>query len=229
MSHQKIDMNRTVWVITGTVFILLSFLLLGAAIWEGVKGVKDNYFNISLPGFHELDLKSPGLYAGVYQQQGKAPLPFDVLTNLEIRIFEKGSYAEVPVNLNRVGQTFDRLGQAGMLVFNFIIQNPGQYTLSGFYLGDEDKEVQPIPIIIFAQAAQDIKQTLVVGIGFFILFLVMGIVMCVKGGKPKKNTSLTVSNRAIKAENQEKIVTSQPCLLSGRWKGIEGDSRASGG
>lgn len=188
MKNKAIDINKTIWIVFGTVFILLSFVMLGVGVWEGINSVRKNYFQIQLPGFHELELDSAGLYAGVYQYQGSVPVPRDVLSQLEIRIFSKGDFQEVPVYSTPVGQPVTRLGQSVVPVFSFAVDRPGGYTMSGFYMGEG--EVNPIPIIIFAQAARNIKQTLVVAGVFFLIFLILGIYMCIKGVKASSARTL---------------------------------------
>lgn len=171
-------MNRNILLTTGIALIVLGVGALGASLWEGFGGFGKNFHVVDLPGFHEIDLKEPGLYGGVYQHQGTGPMPVRALSQMDVRVMFKQTYESIPVLMNTAGQTFDRFGLKGMPVFNFFIQEAGVYTLSAIYLG---KTTGPtIPVIIVSQAAASIKQTLIVGVLFFSLFLGLGIMILVK-------------------------------------------------
>jgi len=165
----------------GVILIVLGSLVLLMSLWEGFGGLRNRFITIELPGFHELDLKDAGLYGGVYQHQRPGPIPAKELTKMDVRIMAKRDYREVPVLMNTTGQTFDRLGMRGMPLFNFSIEEPGVYTISGVYL---DIDTGPtVPVMIVAQAAQNIKQTLITGAIFFSLFVFLGILIFVKLNK----------------------------------------------
>ncbi len=170
-------LNRGVLMGIGITLIVLSVVTLTLSVWEG-------FFNngriqvVQIPGFNELKLDTPGLYAGLYQHQGASPLPTKMLSQLDVRILSKGEYEEVPVLMNTQGQTFERLGMRGMPVFNFVIERPGVYTMSAVSTGSETEK--PLSIFIIPQTASNIKQTLVVGIAFFALFLAAGIFVLIR-------------------------------------------------
>jgi hypothetical protein len=158
----------------GVASIVLSVIVLGACVYEG-------FFNgermkmIELPGFHELKLETPGLYAGVYQHMGSGPLPIKELSQMDVRVMSKDTYEDVPVIMNSAGQTFDRLGMRGLPLFNFAVANAGAYTLSGVYTNGVNGP--SVRVLLFSQAAGNIKQTLIVGVAFFLVFLTIGIVI----------------------------------------------------
>ncbi len=153
--------------------IVLSVVILSLAMWESFSGGGDRFFSVELPGFHEVELKTPGLYAGLYQHQGSTPIPVAELLKMEVRLLSKDTYEQIPVLMNTTGQTFQQLGVQGMALFNFVIQQPGAYTLSGVYPGEEGGPT--ISVLVLSQAVQDVKQTMIVGLVFFALFLAGGI------------------------------------------------------
>ena len=158
--------------------ITLSCIILAIGLWEAFVGVKGQINVIELPGFHQMEFKNAGLYAGVYQHTGQGPMPVAALSKLDVRVLSKTNDEEIPVVVNTTGQTFSRLGQQGMLLFNFVIQNPGAYTLSGVFTGESPASA--LPVVLFSQSLQNIKPTLVVGGLFFVLFLGLGIMTLVK-------------------------------------------------
>jgi len=170
--------KRKFFVILGTSLIIVSVLILGLCLWDIAGGLKGQFFSFDLPGFQMLDLKNTGLYAGVYQHRGPGPIPAEELIKMQVRIFSEGSYEEVPVMMNTTGQTFQQLGVKGMPLFNFIVQKPGRYTLSGVY--PDGVNGRTVPVLLMAQSAQNIKGTLIAGFIFFVLFLGVGIWVLVK-------------------------------------------------
>lgn len=170
----------------GVVSIVASFVVLGFSLYETVMG-GGKIRMIQLPGFHELQLETPGLYAGVYQHRGAGPLPIKELAQMDVRVMSKEDYEEVPVLMNSAGQTFDRLGMRGLPLFNFAIPRSGAYTLSGVYTGGANGP--NANIILVPQTAGNIKQTLIVGVAFFIFFLAIGVLILLKLDRlaPKKN------------------------------------------
>jgi hypothetical protein len=141
---------------------------------------------VTLPGFHELKLETPGLYAGIYRHQGRGPIPVKALSQLDVRLMSKNDYQEVPVLMNVTGQTFDRLGVRGMPLFSFVIEQPGDYTLSAFAKEADDK-TPSINVMVLPQTAQNAKQTLFVGGSCLVFFIGLGIfiLMHVKTWGPK--------------------------------------------
>jgi hypothetical protein len=87
--------------------------------------------------------------------------------------------AEVPVLLNTAGQAVSRMGFKGMPLFNFDAPSAGDYTLSAVYVNGETGP--NVPVILFHQEVIDIKQTLIVGVLFFVFFGGMGLWVLVKG------------------------------------------------
>ncbi|MCB4756546.1 MAG: hypothetical protein LHV69_05885 [Elusimicrobia bacterium] len=160
----------------GVGFILIGCLIGLMSLWEAFVGVRGEIKVVDLPGFHELKFKNPGLYAGLYQHRSKAPLPVNALEKLDVHLMTKDTYEEIPVI--PVNQTFTRLGMPMMILFNFVIQNPGGYSLSGVYAGDV--EGPTVPVVLVSQTVRNIKPTLIVGGLFFVLFLGLGIFVLVK-------------------------------------------------
>jgi hypothetical protein len=166
----------------GTGLIILSVVILGAALWEGL-GAGRTVRTLDIPGFHELDLDTPGLYAGIYQHQGDEPLPVQALSNLDIRILSKDSYRDVPVLMNSSGQTFSRMGMKGMILFNVLIEQPGFYSMSALY---KDQISGPnITVLFIAEAAKTLQMTVLVGIFFFLVFLGLGIFTLIRAKRIK--------------------------------------------
>jgi len=177
MTNSKTNSTRGILIACGVICILLSVVILGASLWEAFGGIQNKFHSVTLPGFHDLELKDRGLYGGVYQHRGTGPLPIKQIVNLDVRIIHKDSYQEIGVLMNTTGQVFDRMGVRGIPVFNFAVEHPGSYSISGIYRNGEGPT---LPIMIFSQAAQNIKQTLTVGIFSFVMFLSLGIVVLVK-------------------------------------------------
>ncbi len=185
-----------------TPFFLRSGFLMGLGIAAIATGVvvaslslyeaflsSGNIHVVKLPGFHELKLETPGLYAGIYQHRGAGPIPVKELSQMDVRVMSKNDYQEVPVLMNVTGQTFDRLGVRGMPVFSFVIEQPGTYTLSGFAKEANDK-TPSINVMIVPQTAQNAKQTLFVGIACLVFFVGLGIfvLLHIKTWSPKSTT-----------------------------------------
>ena len=165
-------MNRHVLVAVGASFIALAIIMLGLSLWEAFGGAA-RFHVIRVPGFHELNLEKPGVYIGLYQHHGSGPLPIQALSHLDVRVMSKNDFKEVPVLMNSAGQYFSRMGMQGMPVFNFEIPEAGSYTLSAAYI---DAAGGPtVPILLFHQSVQNIRQTLTVGGLFFLLFVGLGI------------------------------------------------------
>jgi hypothetical protein len=157
----------------GIASIAVGVIVLGLSVYEAfLSGGKIRV--VDLPGFHELKLDTPGLYAGVYEHRGSGPMPVELLSKLDVRLMSKDDYQEVPVLMNTTGQTFNRLGVRGMPVFSFVIEQPGDYTLSGFTKEADDK-TPSINVMILPQTAQNAKQTLFVGAACLVFFVGLGI------------------------------------------------------
>ncbi len=166
---------RKIWVGAGVGFIVLSFGLLGLGLWEAFVGAGASIHRLELPGFHELELKEPGLYAGLYQHQGPGAIPAGDLSRMSVKVFAKEGFQEVPVMMNKTGETFERMGQRGMVLFNFALNEPGLYTLSGMYI--EGDPLPATPVMLISQGVRNTKATLVVSGVFFLLFMGLGIWM----------------------------------------------------
>lgn len=162
---------------TGAASIVLAFVVLGISLFEGFFG-GGKVRMLQLPGFHEMELDSAGLYAGIYQHRGTNPMPVKELTQMDVRVMAKDDYEEVPVLMNSAGQTFHRFGMRGLPLFNFAISRPGSYTLSGVYTGGSSGP--DVNVLVVPQSAGNIKQTLSVGIGFFIFFLAIGVFLLLR-------------------------------------------------
>ncbi len=174
-------MNKRVLVGIGTGLMVLSVLIIGVSLWEGLGGVGRGIKTFSVPGFQELDLDTPGLYAGVYQHQGEGPVPVEALSKLDVRILSKESYQDVPVLMNSSGQSFGRLGLRGMVLFNVLVEKPGFYSFSALY--KEGVTGPTVPLLFIAQSAQTFQRTLLVGGFFFLVFLGLGIFILLKARK----------------------------------------------
>ncbi len=166
---------RKAWVGAGIAFLVLAVVILGLGLWEGFVGAGASVHRLEMPGFQELDLQEPGLYAGVYQHTGTEPMPSAALSKMSVKVFAKDGFQEVPVAMNTTGQTFSRLGQQGMVLFNFGINTPGVYTLSGLYL--DGTPGPTVPVILVSQGVQNTKPTLIVSGFFFLFFMILGIWM----------------------------------------------------
>lgn len=173
---------------SGIALIVVSFLVLGFSLYEGFLG-GGKIRMIQLPGFHELDLEAPGIYAGVYQHRGSKPFPIKELTQMDVRVMSKDDYEEVPVLMNSSGQTFNRMGMQGLPLFNFAVQRAGAYTLSGVYAGGVSGP--DVNVLLIPQSAGNIKQTLIVGVSFFVFFLALGIVVLLRIDRGEKKKKLT--------------------------------------
>ncbi len=170
-------LDRRFLIGAGITSIILSFVVLGFSIYEGMLG-GGRVRMIDLPGFHELDLDSAGLYAGIYQHRSSAPFPLKELSQMDVRVMSKEDYEEVPVLMNSSGQIINRLGIQGMPLFNFMVPRSGAYTLSGVYAGGTTGP--NVNILLVPQTAGNIKQTLIVGASFFIFFMTLGVLIFVK-------------------------------------------------
>ncbi|MCG3205632.1 MAG: hypothetical protein KCHDKBKB_02354 [Elusimicrobia bacterium] len=161
----------------GITAIVVSFVVLGVGLYEGLTG-GGRMKTLQLPGFQEVQLETPGLYAGVYRHRSTKEIPIKALTQLDVRVLSKEDYEEIPVLMNSGGQTFNRMGFQGMPLFNFAIARAGAYTISGVYSGGV--EGPSVEILLIPQSAGNIKQTLVVTLGFFLFFLGLGIVILLR-------------------------------------------------
>ena len=170
--------KRSLFIGLGVGLIGISVLILGLSIWDVASDLSGQFFTIELPGFQELDLKIPGLYAGVYQHHGNTPIPAEELSKLQVRIFSEETYTNVPVMMNTTGQTFQQMGLKGMPLFNFIVQKAGRYTLSGVY--PEGVNGRTVSVLLMSQSAQNIKGAIFSGLLFFCLFLGTGIWVLVR-------------------------------------------------
>lgn len=157
---------------SGIASILLATVIALAAVWDGFFRLGRQAQLIEVPGFHVLDLETPGVYAGVYQQQGPGNIPTEALSRLDVRVASKETYQEVPVMMNKSGQILSQFGVQGMMLFNFLIDKPGFYTLSAVYTGETGPN---LTVILFPQSAESLRPTLVGGILFFGIFLVLGV------------------------------------------------------
>ena len=178
MSQKPKNMTRPIIIGSGITLIVLACVIAVMGVVETVGSLRGNFNMVELPGFHEIELKEPGLYGGIYQHRSSGPMPIQALTQLDVRIMDKVTYEQIPVVMNTTGQTFQQMGMKGMPVFNFIVHKPGWYNVSAIFRGDATGPT--IPVMIFAQAAQNVKQTVIVAGLFFVLFLTMGILMLVK-------------------------------------------------
>lgn len=133
---------------------------------------------VDTPGFHVLDLETTGLYAGIYRHTGSGPIPVEPLSRLDIRVTSKETYEEIPVLMNQAGQTFGRLGMRGMVLFNFLVDKPGFYTLSALYAGDTDGPKTKLMLV--PQSAANVGPTLLAGTVFFCIFVGLGIFLILK-------------------------------------------------
>ena len=163
------------WVTAGGVAALaVAVVILGLSLWESLGGV-GRVRSVTLPGFHRLALREPGLYAGFYQHRGPGAIPAATLSKLNVRILSKDDFEEVPVLMNSDGQVVERFGVQGMPLFNFVVRQPGDYTLSAVY--DDVENGPSVPVFIFPQSVQNARTTLVVGFAFFALFIAIGVVV----------------------------------------------------
>jgi len=170
--------KRGLFIGLGAGLIAISVLILGLAIWDIASSISGQYFALDLPGFQELKLKSPGLYAAVYQHHGNTPIPAEALSKMQVRIFSEETYENIPVMMNTTGQTFQQMGLKGMPLFNFIIQKEGRFTLSGVY--PDGINGPTVSVVLMSQATQNIKGAIFAGLLFFILFLGTGIWVLVR-------------------------------------------------
>ena len=53
----------------GITMIAVAVIILGMGLWEAFISVKGQVREVKLPGFHEVTLDAPGLFAVVYQHR----------------------------------------------------------------------------------------------------------------------------------------------------------------
>ncbi len=174
-------MNKKMLLGIGTGSIILSLAILSVGLWEGLSGAGQNIKTFEVPGFQELDLESPGLYAGVYQHQGNEVMPAEALSQLDVRIISKDTYQDVPVLMNSSGQTIGRLGLSGMILFNVLIEKPGFYSFSALY--KEGKTGPTVPILFLSQSVQTFQTTVLVSLFFFLVFFSLGLYIVLRARK----------------------------------------------
>lgn len=174
----RTNSTRTILIGTGAALIVLAVVIAAASLWESFGGAAARLQRLTVPGFQQVELGEAGLYGAVYQHRGPGPMPAAALARLDVRIMSKTTYEDVPVLMNRTGQTFDRFGVRGMPVFNFVAQAPGVYTVTATY--PRDVEGPDATLMLISQAAQNVRQTLTVGAIFFVVFLALGIVILVR-------------------------------------------------
>ena len=157
---------------------VVALAIVGAGAWEIFGGMGRRMHVVSVPGFHDLDIKAGGLHVGVYQHRGREPLPIAALARLDVRMYARDRFEEVPVEMNRTGQTFSRMGVVGMPLFTFFAPRAGGYALSAVYLGEEAGPRGSV--VVFSATVQNIKQTVFVALFFFVIFAGIGGVILYK-------------------------------------------------
>ncbi len=152
--------------------LVFGVIIVGAGAWDTFFRVGRQTQVVEAPGFHVLDLETPGVYAGIYQHRGDGPIPVEALSRLDVRLSAKETYQEVPVMMNKSAQVFSQLGVRAVLVCNFLIEKPGFYTLSATYTGDNGPAVS---LLLVPQSAQSVRPMLAGGALFFLIFTGLGI------------------------------------------------------
>jgi len=184
---------KTIILSTGLVFIVLACVVGVMSLYEAFFGWRGNMIVVEVPGFQELKLKTPGHYVGLYQHRQTSPIPVEALSKIEIHILSKDTYQEVPVAVNTTGQVVERMGMKAMPLFNFVIETPGDYTMSALY--PSEGAGPAVPILIFSQSVGNIKPTLIVGGIFFVVFLGIGIFILVHLKKENPAIAPTTPSR----------------------------------
>lgn len=162
------------WLIAiGITALTVAFVILGLSLWESFGGL-GRVREVTLPGFHRLPLRDPGLYAGFYQHRSTGPVPASQLARMNVRVLSR-EFEEVPVLMNTTAQVVDRFGVQGMPLFNFVVREAGDYTLSGAYVGADSGP--DVPVLIIPQAVQNVRATLAVGLLFFLLFVAIAVLV----------------------------------------------------
>jgi hypothetical protein len=157
---------------------VLAVAIATAAVWDGFFKLGQQAQIIEAPGFHVLDLETPGVYAGVYQHRGNGPMPVEDLSRLDVHVMSKETYQEVPVMMNKSGQILSKFGTQGMVVFNFLTDKPGFYTLSAVYSGAEGP---PLSLVLLPQAVENLRPMLAAGGVFFLIFVGLGVYLIRQG------------------------------------------------
>jgi len=176
------DLLKGILIAAGVLLIFFSVIILGMGIWEGFSSVRENVHLVTIPGIHEINFKSAGQYVGLYQHQGRGPVPIKFLKGMEYRLLSKDGYKEIPLSINKNADIIGKFGQEAVLLFNFVIEEAGEYSFSAFNL-TEEQGFPELPVVIFGQGAQGLKQSIIIGALFFVLFLVLGIVVLIQAKK----------------------------------------------
>lgn len=155
----------------GTASLVLAGAVLTVSLWDAFFRMGSKALVLDVPGFHVLDLDTPGVYAGIYQHRGSGAIPVEQLSQLSIHVISKDTYEEIPVLMNSTGQTVTRMGFEGMVVFNFLIDKPGFYTLSALSSGAASSG--PLSLLLLPQSL-DPRSPLLAGAFFTLVFAGLG-------------------------------------------------------
>lgn len=170
---------RNLFMGIGATLIVGSILILGLTGWEAYSNVRNAVQTVQVPGFRTLKLDRGGLYAGVYQHAGVGEFPVDTLSHLDVRVLSQTDYTALPVNVNAAGQVMQRFGMTGMPVFSFLAPSAGEFAFTAVYTGNKPQP-QPLNVMLMSEQAANVKQTLIAGVGFFLVLLGIGIFVLLK-------------------------------------------------
>lgn len=165
----------------GTASLVVAGIVLLVSLWDAFFRMGSKAQVLEVPGFHVLDLDTPGVYAGIYQHAGPGAIPIERLSKLSVHVISKDTYEEIPVLMNSTGQTVSRLGFQGMVVFNFIVDKPGFYTLSA--LAPDTSDSGPLSLLLLPQA-MDPRSPLLAGVFFTLVFVGLGVWALLKSRRP---------------------------------------------
>ena len=144
---------------------ILSLVILITSITNAFPDIR-----IVVPGTHELELESTGTYTIFYEYRstvdGKKYLTgesLSTISGIDIRLESKGDAQQIPLE-NPFGSTSYTVGsRSGESLFEFDIDEPGEYILTAEYENDRTE-----PEVVFAIGQFDIWGTVLsfFGIGF---------------------------------------------------------------
>jgi hypothetical protein len=181
------------WALMG-VGMLVFFIALGSVVWNTTKGID----RIALPGARVLTLKKPGIYVSVYQHKAGQGIPAQDLARMEIMLSESASGNPVPLARIPGAQVFSMAGQAGTLLFQTEIAEPGEYFLSANYPAGAPGP--SIETLLIHESIQNNRADLTVGIIVCLVLVGFGIYVLIK----TSNVAKAAQMQAVRPPEKKK-------------------------
>lgn len=180
MTGQETGPSRIYYGLAGIIFVA-GWIFFGLFLFKNIRSIPDKLQQVVVPGSTEITLSNPGRYTIFHEYHSvvgsRVYSSKRNISGLECRLISKATRAEIPLSRSVASETYNLGGRSGVSIFDFTIDQPGEYD---FWAGYGETEDGPQTVLAIGQGfALDIVKTVFGGLAIVFGAIALSVAIAV--------------------------------------------------